>query len=139
MSIKYRYNRDADVVSVEFDDVIVQSSFVEFYARTFVTEHMKYDGIFESFLSDADWQNYFLMCDGFGVINGEYAKTIEWDWSHVRDSGDKTLVEVADEICQNHWKESLESHIETAIANADELGVNPLRFVPNIDIEAIND
>ena len=31
-----------------------------------------------------------------------------WDWSHVRDSKDDTFVTVADQICRDLWKESLE-------------------------------
>jgi hypothetical protein len=38
----------------------------------------------------------YLLCDGFGQIDGRWAREQCWDWSHVRDSSDEALARCAD-------------------------------------------
>ena len=51
-----------------------------------VMSFLSYSGSKRSLLTDSQYVKAYLLCNGFGEINLEFAKEAEFDWSHVRDS-----------------------------------------------------
>ena len=66
--------------------------------RTLVMDTMHYNGKLSKKITDEQWGELYLMCDGFGMIGLGFAQMVEWDWSHVRDSNTEALATVAKEI-----------------------------------------
>ena len=67
-------------------------------ARTFVISFLHYNGQFKAKLSSQQWLKAYLMCDGFGSIDAQWADEQCYDWSHVRDSSMEAFEKVATQI-----------------------------------------
>ena len=62
--------------------------------RDSVISYLHWDGENRKKLTENYRRKLYLLCDGFGSIDEETAKEIEWDWSHVRDSSMSALSNV---------------------------------------------
>lgn len=54
--------------------------------RELVISHLHYSGSNRHRLTDNQFVKAYLLCNGFGDIDLQFAAQIEFDWSHVRDS-----------------------------------------------------
>jgi len=95
--MNYTYNEQTDTVSYElFNNETVTVDFKTFWIRQLVMDHMHYNGKFKNMVNGQQWLEAYLLCDGFGKgIDPLMAASQSYDWSHVRDSSDETLLEVA--------------------------------------------
>jgi hypothetical protein len=67
--------------------------------RAVVMAAMHRMGDLRGALSDGHWSAFYCLCDGFGEVNFvDAAIRLQWDWSHVRDSSDDALAEVASKV-----------------------------------------
>lgn len=110
-------------VSIEtLHDGIETVSYTDFYARAFVIEHLSHTGTHKHILSGSEWEEAYLMCDGFGQ-----------DWSHVRDSSYATIRDVADWIASKHWHpDSIAKIVQQNLEDCRRVGIDPLLGVPGM-------
>jgi len=66
--------------------------------RSAVMEYMYYGGRDFWRLSESQWQELYLMADGFGKVDRTWANEQCWDWSHVRDSSEAAFGQMWDVI-----------------------------------------
>jgi len=59
--------------------------------RRRVMSYMSHKGEHRSRLTDSQWAKCWLLGDGFGHADREFAREQCWDWSHVRDSSERAL------------------------------------------------
>ena len=127
-------NQETMTISVEtLFDGIETMSYTDFYARAFAIQHLSHVGIYKHILVGSEWEQAYLMCDGFGKVDLAFAKEQCWDWSHVRDSSYVTIRDVADWIASKHWH--LGSITKIAQQNFDDciqVGVDPIMGVPGM-------
>lgn len=132
--MKATLNQETMKVSIEtLHDGIETVSYTDFYARAFAIEHLSHTGTHKYILTGTEWEQAYLMCDGFGQVDQDFAKEQCWDWSHVRDSSYATIRDVADWIASKHWH--LDSIAKIAQQNLDDcvrIGIDPLVGVPGM-------
>ena len=63
--------------------------------RLAVMDRMHHDGRYAIASSDDRWEAAYLLGDGFGTVTKSFAVSQCWDWSHVRDSSQAALVNMA--------------------------------------------
>lgn len=108
-------------------------SYTDFYARQFAIQHLSHTGTYKHILTGPEWEEAYLMCDGFGRVDLDFAKEQSWDWSHVRDSSYSAIRDVADWIAFKKWH--LGSIAKLARQNLDDcirVGVDPIMGVPGM-------
>lgn len=69
--------------------------------RTAVMGYMYHGGEDHWRLSDEQWIGCYLLADGFGQVDRDFATSQAYDWSHVRDSSPAAISRIWDTIC--HW------------------------------------
>ncbi len=105
-----------------------------FYAMNFTIQHLSWSGQYKDVLTSGEWEQAYLMCDGFGQVDQAWAKEQSYDWSHVRDSQPETLVKVAEWIASKKWHlNSIEAIVSDMIAQCRRIGLNPVLAVPGIE------
>jgi len=79
---------------------MTKTDFSKRYVRKFVVDHLYFHGSLRLLLTNKQqWQAYCL-ADGLGKCSEAELKEINggWDWSHIRDSSDEALREMAEFI-----------------------------------------
>lgn len=66
--------------------------------RSYVMEHMHRHGVFQLKLTEMQWMEVYLLGDGFGCVDKEWAQQQGWDWSHIRDSSLAAIDRMYDKI-----------------------------------------
>ena len=132
--MKATLNQETMKVSIEtLHNGIETIPYMDFYARAFAIEHLSHVGTYKHLLTDSEWEQAYLMCDGFGLVDREWAIGQCWDWSHVRDSSYTITRNVADWIAFKHWH--LGSIAKIAQQNLEDcirVGVDPIMGVPGL-------
>ena len=59
--------------------------------RRRVMSYMSYEGERRNRINPLEWELIWLLGDGFGHVDREFANEQCWDWSHVRDSSENAL------------------------------------------------
>lgn len=91
------------------------------YASEYVCNHMHWDGQLNATMkASGKWWDAYCMFDGFGKKTREWHDEYGFDWSHVRDSSEETIIQVARWIKDNVYAPSercmtLEDEIEFII------------------------
>jgi hypothetical protein len=126
------FNPTDNTVTITSDLFLFENqtiSYVEWYARRFVLQHLNANGKLNIVLDGWQWREAYLLCDGLGQINEKWAIEQSWDWSHVRDSSYPTMVKVADWIANKKWADkSIEVIANRMLEDAKRLNVNPLEL-----------
>lgn len=63
--------------------------------RLWVMAHMHHTGSCAHILTAREWCRVWLLADGFGTVDREFAMEQSWDWSHVRDSSPEAIERMA--------------------------------------------
>lgn len=66
--------------------------------RRRVMSYMYDAGNYRDRLTDLQWATCWLLGDGFGHVDHEFAAEQCWDWSHVRDSSERALAQMWEAI-----------------------------------------
>lgn len=119
-------------ITHKFDDgtLISEMSFSEWHARSFVFKHLSYKGeLYNKILSAAEENHCWTLADGFcpGWTIEDIAKQLEWDWSHIRDSSEAAMKEIANYILAKHYAgaPTIEQQEAKWLAACKAAGVNP--------------
>jgi hypothetical protein len=52
--------------------------------------------------SDVDYQEAWLIADGYGSVTEQVGTEQSWDWSHIRDSKEETLERIYHHLRDKH-------------------------------------
>lgn len=131
--MKAKLNQEKMEVTITWNPENTETvSYVDFYARAFAIQRLHYNGQFNNIITDAEWEQAYLMCDGFGLVDKYFAISMCWDWSHVRDSSYETLRKVADWIASNHWiLRNIEVIAKQSFEDCNRCGIDPIMGVPS--------
>ena len=106
-------------------------TYVDFYARAFAIQHLSHKGQYRHVINEAEWEQAYFMCDGFGQVDMAFATEQCWDWSHVRDSSYKTIRKVADWIASTHWHlRNIEAIAKQNFEDCTRCEIDPIMGVP---------
>lgn len=111
------YEPTTDTVILESEFGLEIIPFRTFFARSFVQEHLHWNGRYsKGILSNEQQQQAYLLCDGFGNLADLHPLSdarVNWDWSHIRDSSYDAFERVADWIASVKWVEnSLDKQVQ---------------------------
>lgn len=133
-SQNYGFNQETMEVTFVRSFSIETWDYFTFYAVNFAIQHLSFTGQYKSVLGGEQWKEAYLMCDGFGPVDEDWAKGQSWDWSHVRDSNVETLVKVADWIASNKWHlGSIKAIVDDMIVQCQRVGLSPVLAVPGME------